>query len=169
MALYHMDLCSVLCGSLNGRRVWGRMNTDICMVKSLGCLPETYITLLIGYSPIKIKLKKIIKVKAAQSCPTLCDPISIQSMEFSRPAYQSGQPFPFPGHLPNPEIEPWSPVLQADCLPAEPQGKPENIGVGSLSLLQQIVPTQGQNPGLLHCRPILYQLSQERSLKKINK
>ena len=35
----------------------------------------------------------------------------------------------------------------------------ENIGVGSLSLLQGIFPTQGLNPGLLHCRWILYQLS----------
>ena len=53
-----MDRCSVLRGSLNGRRVWGRMNTDICMAESLCCLPETYITLLIGYTPIKIELKK---------------------------------------------------------------------------------------------------------------
>ena len=34
-----------------------------------------------------------------------------------------------------------------------------NTGVGSLSLLQGIFPTQGTNPGLLYCRPILYQLS----------
>ena len=34
----------------------------------------------------------------------------------------------------------------------------QNIGVGSLSLLQGIFPTQGSNPGLLHCRWILYQL-----------
>ena len=39
------------------------------------------------------------------------------------------------GDLPNPGIEPRSLVLQADSLPAEPQGKPKNIGVGSLSLL----------------------------------
>ena len=69
-----MDRCSVLRGSLNGRRVWGRMNTDICMAESLCCLPEIYITLLVGYTPIKIKLKKK-KVKVAQSCPTLCDPM----------------------------------------------------------------------------------------------
>ena len=36
----------------------------------------------------------------------------------------------------------------------------QDTGVGSLSLLQGIVPTQGLNPGLLHCRWILYQLSQ---------
>ena len=35
----------------------------------------------------------------------------------------------------------------------------QNTGVGSLSLLQGIFPTQGSNWGLLHCRQILYQLS----------
>ena len=34
----------------------------------------------------------------------------------------------------------------------------QNTGVGSLSLLQGIFPTQGSNPGLPHCRPILYRL-----------
>ena len=64
-----------------------------------------------------------------------------------------------PGNLPNPGIEPRSPTLQADSLPAEPQGKSKNTGVGSLSLLQQIFPTQVLIHGLLHCRRILYQLS----------
>ena len=36
-----------------------------------------------------------------------------------------GKPFPFPGDLPNPGIEPRSPVLQADSLPAELQGSPK--------------------------------------------
>ena len=35
----------------------------------------------------------------------------------------------------------------------------QNTGVGSISLLQGIFPTQGSNPGLPHCRWILYQLS----------
>ena len=35
----------------------------------------------------------------------------------------------------------------------------QNTGVSTLSLLQEIFPTQGSNPGLLHCRRILYQLS----------
>ena len=39
----------------------------------------------------------------------------------------------------------------------------QNTGVGSLSLLQGIFPTQGLNPGLLHCRWILYQLSHKES------
>ena len=70
--------------------------------------------------------------------------------------------FPYPGDLPNPGIKPGSPTLQTDSLPAEPQGKPKNTGVGSLSLLQQIFPTQKLNWGLLHCRWILYQLSHQR-------
>ena len=43
--------------------------------------------------------------------------------------------FPSPGDLHNPGIKPGSLALQADSLPAEPQGKPKNIGMGSLSLL----------------------------------
>ena len=54
-------------------------------------------------------------------------PWTTQSMEFSRPEYQSGY-----------------------------------TGVGSRSFLQRIFPTQGSNPGLLHCRWILYQLSHRR-------
>ena len=61
-----------------------------------------------------------VKVKVAQSCPTLCE-----SMDCNSPWNSPGQ----------------------------------NTGVGSLSLLQGILPTQGSNPGLPHCRRILYQLS----------
>ena len=43
----------------------------------------------------------------------------------------------------------------------------QNIGGGSLSLLHGIFPTQGLNPGLLHCRWILYQLSHKRKPKNI--
>ena len=46
------------------------------------------------------------------------------SMEFSRLEYWSGLPFPSPGDLPNPGIEPRSPTLQADALPSELLGKP---------------------------------------------
>ena len=39
----------------------------------------------------------------------------------------------------------------------------QNTGVGSLSLLQRIFPTQGSNPGLQHCRRLLYQLNHKGS------
>ena len=45
-------------------------------------------------------------------------------MEFSRQEYWSRFPFPSPGNLPDPGIEPMSPALQADFLPSEPPEKP---------------------------------------------
>ena len=93
------------------------------------------------------------EVAAAITQYSLCDPMDyIESMEFSRPKYWSGLPFPSPGDLPNPGIQPRSPALQADSLPAEPPGKPKNTEMGSLSLLQQIFLTQDLDQGFLHCR-----------------
>ena len=44
-------------------------------------------------------------------------------MGFSRQEYRSGLPFPSPGDLPDPGIEPRSPALEADALTSEPPGK----------------------------------------------
>ena len=56
---------------------------------------------------------------------------------------------PSPGDLPG--IEPRSPALQAVSLPAEPQGKPKNTGMGSLSFLQGTLrPTQMASFNLNH-------------------
>ena len=49
------------------------------------------------------------------------------SMGYSRQEYWSGLPFPSPGDLPDPGIEPRSPALQADALPSELPGKPHII------------------------------------------
>ena len=49
------------------------------------------------------------------------------SMRFSSQGYWSVLPFPSPGNLPNPGIEPRSPILQADSLLSEPPGKPYNF------------------------------------------
>ena len=111
------------------------------------------------YNPNSSCLTTEVKVKVAQLFPTLCDPMDYTVHGIPRPEYWSGQSFPSPGYLPNPGIKPRSSALQADSSPAEPQGKPKNTGVGSLSLLQQIVLTQESNLGLLLCRQILYCLS----------
>ena len=71
------------------------------------------------------------KVKIAQSRPTLCPTLQTValeaplSMELSREEYWSGLPFPSPGNLPDPEIKPRSHTMQADSLPSEPPGKPK--------------------------------------------
>ena len=49
------------------------------------------------------------------------------SVGFSRQEYWSGLPFPSPGGLPDPGIEPRSPALQADALTSEPPGKPSVV------------------------------------------
>ena len=61
------------------------------------------------------------------------------SMGFSRQEYWSGLPFPSPGDLPNPGIEPRPPTLQADVLTSEPPGKPiNNVGRGGLFILFKV-------------------------------
>ena len=52
-----------------------------------------------------------------------------ENLEFSRPEYWSGWPFPSPRDLPDPGIEPGSPELQADSLPAELPGKPKQLEI----------------------------------------
>ena len=83
-----------------------------------------------------------------KSCPTLVTPSTVAcqaplSMGFSRQEYWTGLPFPSPGDLPNPGIEPGSPVLQADSLSTELQRKPSETG---------------PNPGSVSCW--LYDLGQ---------
>ena len=104
-----------------------------------------------------------LKVNISQSFWTLCNPMDYTVHGILESEYWSGLPCSTSGDLPNPGIKPRSPTLQADSLPAEPQGKPKNTGVGGLSLLQWIFPTQGLNPGFPHCRQILYQLNHKGS------
>ena len=128
----------------------------------------------------------------SKSCPALVNPWTVAcqaplSTEFSRQEYWSGLPFPSPGELPDPGTELKSPALPADALLTKLQGKLQSksclvvsnslwphglwnipgqkTGVGSLSLLQGIFPTQELNPGIPHCRQILYQPSHEGSPK----
>ena len=103
------------------------------------------------------------KVKVTQLCPTLCDPMDYVVHGILQTKILEWVAVPFSRGYSNPGIEPRSPTLQADCLGAEPSGKPKNTGVGGLSLLQPIFLIQESNQGLLHCRQILYYLSRKRS------
>ena len=58
------------------------------------------------------------------------------SMGISRQEYWSGLPFPSPGDLPDPRIEPGSPTLQADSLPSESPGAPKGTKAMSNLILQ---------------------------------
>ena len=101
-----------------------------------------------------------VKVKVTQSYPTLCYPMDYTIHGILQARILEWVAFPLSRESPQPRDQ-----TQVSCiaggffLPAEPQGKTKNTGVGSLSLLQGIFLTQESNRGLLHCRQILYQLS----------
>ena len=66
----------------------------------------------------------------AQSYPTLCDPARLLC-PWNSPGKntKSGMPFPSPEDLPNPDIKPRSPALQADFLPSEPPGNRKSVQI----------------------------------------
>ena len=78
---------------------------------------------------VKVKVKSKVKVKLDSCVQLFVTPWTIAhqappSIGFSRQEYWSGLPFPSPGDLPDPGIEPKSSTLQADALTSEPPGKP---------------------------------------------
>ena len=72
------------------------------------------------------------------------------SMGFSRQEYWNGLPFPSPGGLPDPEMEPKSPAFQEDSLPSEPPRKPKihNSPPLFLVVFSEVSVTQG--PAILN-------------------
>ena len=104
-----------------------------------------------------------VRVKVAQLCPTLCDPMDYMVHGILQTRILKWVAFPFSRG----SSQPRSSTLHMDSLTAEPPGKPKNTGVDSLSLLQWIFLTQESNQGLLHCRRILDQLSYEGSPKRL--
>ena len=66
--------------------------------------------------------RKEVKVQVTQLWPTFCDPMAYIVHGILQARILEWVAFPFSGDLPNPGIEPRSPALQADSLPAEPQG-----------------------------------------------
>ena len=86
----------------------------------------------------------------------------------SRPKYWSGQPFPYPWDLPNPGIEPRSPSLQTDSLPAEPQWYVYIVDFPCGSMVKNLpanargirdvgsIPGLGRSPGGGHGKPLQY-------------
>ena len=71
---------------------------------------------------MKVKVKSFSRVRLFSTLWTV-DQQAPLSMGFSRQEYWSGLPFPSPGDLPDPRIEPRSPALQADTLTSELPGK----------------------------------------------
>ena len=75
---------------------------------------------------VKVKVKSLSRVRLFATPWTIAYQAS-PSLGFSRQEYWSGLPFPSPGDLPDPGIEPRSPALEADALTSEPQGSPKGV------------------------------------------
>ena len=71
---------------------------------------------------LKVKVKSLSRVRLFATPWTVAYQAP-PSMGFSRQEHWSGLPFPSPGDLPDPGMEPGSPVFQADALTSEPPGK----------------------------------------------
>ena len=94
---------------LKGIRLGGKSQAQRC--KLYLCLCEL-LSCLVALSRVRLF---VALCTAARQAPL--------SVAFLRQEYWSGLPFPSPGNHPNPGIEPRSPALQADSLPAEPSEK----------------------------------------------
>ena len=114
-------------------------------------------------------MKEYVLYLISQSCPVLCDPMDCSppgsSVRGDSPDKNTGVGF---HALLQGISEPRSPTLQVDSLPFDPQGKPMNTGVGSLSLLQGNFPSQELNQSLPNCRLILYQLSYSKVFERLS-
>ena len=82
--------------------------------------------------PASLGFRSLAKVKVAQLCLTLCDPMDYTVHGILQARILEWVAFPSPGDLPNPGIEPRFPALWGDSSPAEPPAKPKNTGVGSV-------------------------------------
>ena len=82
---------------------------------------------------VKVKLKSLSRVRLFATSWTVAYQAP-PSMGFSRHEYWNGLPFPSPGDLPDPGIEPRFPTLRADASTSEPPGKPPVLSLHSLNL-----------------------------------
>ena len=105
--------------------------------------------------------KPKVKVKVAQSCPTLCDPMDYTVHEILQATLLEWVAFPFSRGSSQPTDWTQVSLIAGGFFTSWTTGKSKNTGVGSLYLLQGIFLTQESNQGLLDCRRILYQLSYE--------
>ena len=106
-------------------------------------------------------------MKVAQSCPTLCNPMDFRVHGILQARILEWVAFPFSRGSSQPRNRTQVSHIAGGFFSRWATGKPKNTGVGRLSLLQGIFPTQELNQGLLHYRQILYQLSYEGSPNNI--
>ena len=122
-------------------------NPNICITEKAR---EFQKNIYFCFSEVKWKLLSRVRPSATSWIVAFQAP----SMGFSRQEYWSGLPFPSPGDLPDPGIKPRSHKLQADSLPAEPQGKPVESAHNTEDL--SLIPRSRRSPGEGNGNPLQY-------------
>ena len=128
--------------SLEGYSLWGHRKVRH---------DWTYIHSFNWQKYLKVKVKLLSRVRLVATPWTVAYQAP-PSVGFSRQEYWSGLPFPSPGDLPNPGIEPGSPTLRADTLPSEPPGKlnpkeQHSPGINMLLLSRSVFARGGKEYG----------------------
>ena len=108
-------------------------------------------------------------MKVTQLCPTLCDPMDYTGYEILQPRILEWVAFPLSRGSSQPRDQAQVSHIAGRYLPAEPQRKPKNTEVGSLSLLQWIFPAHESNPDILRCRQIFTSWASRETHTVINR
>ena len=119
-----LQLCLTLCDPID-RSPPGSSVPGILQARTL-----EWVAISFSNAWVKVKVKSLSRVRLSVTPWTVAHQAP-PSMGFSRPEHWSGLPFPSPGHLSDPGIEPQYPALEADALPSELPGK--------LSLCQKLL------------------------------
>ena len=142
----------MLCGDLNGKEIQGRGYLCVHVADSFCHIAETIQSMKFSrpeyWSGLAFHFQGIFPIQGSNPGLPHCRQILYQLSHKQSPRILEWVALPFSKG----SSQPRTPTLQVDSLPAEPQGKPKNTRVGSLSLLQQIFQTQELNQGLLHFR-----------------
>ena len=147
--LYDYDMCS-----LNMEKAMAPPLQYSCLANPMdgrileGCSP---------WGPEELDMAKRLHFHFSLS-DQLCDPMDYTAHGILQARILEWVNFPFSRGSFQPRNQTQVSRIAGRFFTRKPQGKPKNTGMGSLSLLQGIFPTQELNQGLLHCRRILCQL-----------
>ena len=142
-----MKLCSMLCGSLDGRGVWRRTATCICITESLGYSLETITTLLIGYISITNKKfkKKVVLGKLDQfSCSVVSNSLWPHESQQARPPCPSPTPRVYSNSCPSSQ---WChPAISSSVVPFS--SCPQSLPASGSFPMSQLFAWGGQSIGI---------------------
>ena len=138
----------MLCGSLDGKGFWGRMDTWICTAESLRSSPETITTLFMGYTPnTKLKTKNPSITPGIENCWSREWALQGRKQRCPRPAGSTSPGNAMEMQIPSSPPQTWK-LTGVGGMPRGGGGEPSNLDTNAPSRLFWC-PLRGEN----HCSP----------------